>query len=356
MGEVNKSIKKRKANLDQKIRIPVSPFLQRFGYGEDGIKMRISRCPEASIRSPEMYKIMCRRVKPMKVQERVKAEAELLRRLAHPNIVRFRQYSSAKRKVEGCDVFLGDMIAQRVEPDYEPFQPKQVLKVAADIASALDYLHTKKQILHGDIKSYNILVKGDFEICKLCDFEVCLPLNEHGVLDKEKARTEGRKSDKYYGSREWRAPEVVNKGEITSKSDVWALGLTLWEMMTLVTPHAELGCPCGAVVLAEPLLLGTDGGPFYNLHNYIDKMSRWISKIGTRPKIPVNVPEKQFMYPLTLFYWCTEASPAARVTAQHLSAAATDMLHHLTYGIWLPHLAGTPLCEPASSTVESTPQ
>lgn len=62
-----------------------------------------------------------------------------------------------------------------------------MFQVAADIASALDYLHTKMQILHGDMKSYNILVNGDFVICKLCDFGVTLPLDENGVFDKKKA-------------------------------------------------------------------------------------------------------------------------------------------------------------------------
>lgn len=52
-----------------------------------------------------------------------------------------------------------------------------------DISKALDYLHNEAKILHGDIKSPNVLVKDDFEICKLCDFGVSLPLNKDGELD-----------------------------------------------------------------------------------------------------------------------------------------------------------------------------
>lgn len=51
-------------------------------------------------------------------------------------------------------------------------------QVAEDIASALKYLHEEKNLLHGDLKSANILIKGDFETAKLCDFGVTLRLDE----------------------------------------------------------------------------------------------------------------------------------------------------------------------------------
>lgn len=55
--------------------------------------------------------------------------------------------------------------------------------MSLDIFKGLDYLHTKARILHGDLKSFNILIKGEFELCKLCDFGVSQPLNEEGYLD-----------------------------------------------------------------------------------------------------------------------------------------------------------------------------
>ncbi len=53
-----------------------------------------------------------------------------------------------------------------------------VCQVGRDIAAALAYLHNTKHLLHGDIKSANVLIRGDFEIAKLCDFGVTVKLND----------------------------------------------------------------------------------------------------------------------------------------------------------------------------------
>ena len=53
------------------------------------------------------------------------------------------------------------------------------------VASALDYLHREKRILHGDMKSGNVLVIGDFKIVKICDFGVALRLDENLVVAED---------------------------------------------------------------------------------------------------------------------------------------------------------------------------
>lgn len=67
-------------------------------------------------------------------------------------------------------------------------------------AEALDYLHSEKNIMHGDLKSANILVIGDFENIKVCDFGVTLPVNSEGkVSDPTK---------QYIGTDAWSPKEV----------------------------------------------------------------------------------------------------------------------------------------------------
>ncbi|XP_068629964.1 lymphokine-activated killer T-cell-originated protein kinase homolog [Battus philenor] len=312
MAEFKTPVKPNKpANGNDNICIPPSPFLNRLGYGTGVSVMQLVRSPKAGqIRSPWALKMINKRVKPNRVYtERLQAEADLLRRMSHPNIVGFRAFSKTKilyLGMEACDLSLGDMIEKKVEDDCEPFAPKYILKVASDIGNALDYLHTKMQILHGDIKSYNILVNGDFVVCKLCDFGVTLPLDENGVLDKEKAG-----KSVYYGTEAWSAPEVIHGGTISSKSDVWPLGLVFWEMLALMPPHTQVDDTLD------------ESGDSFNEDSMMDYFS---DRYGTRPVVPGNICPVQYEQSLALFCSCTEQDPGSRPSARLVSDAATSAL------------------------------
>ncbi|CAH2072961.1 unnamed protein product, partial [Iphiclides podalirius] len=309
MAEFCTPIKANKlTEVNDKICIPPSPFLNRLGYGTGVSVMQLVRSPKAGqIRSPWALKMLNKRVKPNKVYtERLQAEADLLKRMSHPNIVGFRAFGKTKilyLGMEACDLSLGDMIEKIVEDDCEPFAPKNILKVASDIGNALDYLHNKMQILHGDMKSYNILVNGDFVICKLCDFGVTLPLDENGVLDKNKA---GRSV--YYGTEAWSAPEVVHGGSISCKTDIWPLGLVLWEMMALMPPHTQIDDTM------DKSMNSVEGS---------DSMEDYFSdRYGTRPVIPSNICPVLYEQPLALFCSCTESQPERRPLARSIADAA----------------------------------
>lgn len=315
MSEFKTPVKSRKPlESNEKITIPPSPFLNRLGYGTGVSVMQLVRSPRAGqIRSPWALKMLNKRVKPNRVYtDRLQAEAELLQRMSHPNIVGFRAFSKSKilyLGMEACDLSLGDMIEKKVEDDCEPFTEKQILKVALDIGKALDYLHTKMQILHGDMKSYNILVNGDFVTCKLCDFGVTLPLDENGVFDKENAG-----NAVYFGTEAWSAPEVINGGTITNKTDIWSFGLTLWEMMALMPPHSAID----------------ESGASFDEESFDESMDYFNDKYGTRPDIPANVSPETHTNALTIYVYCTETNPSSRPTAQHLVEVVEHLKSKLT--------------------------
>lgn len=86
-------------------------------------------------------------------------------------------------------------------------------------ALGLGYLHDRKPPLcHQDIKSLNLLI------------------NEHGLL---KVSDLGSCFSKAH-SAVWMAPETIVDGSYDTASDVYSLGVVMWELLTLTTPHSDL--------------------------------------------------------------------------------------------------------------------
>lgn len=164
-----------------------------------------------------------------------------VRSLDHPNIVGYRGSKTLTDErvilaMETCDISLGDLIEQRSEQSAGALEPQKILRVSIDVCNALNYLHTKANLLHGDLKSYNVLIKNSFEQCKLCDFGVSLPLNNEGFVDLVK-----NPKARYVGTDIYSAPEVfyAPPQDISSKCDMFSFGLIIYECLTLQPPHYE---------------------------------------------------------------------------------------------------------------------
>lgn len=282
-----------KANV---LKIPASPYMKKIGFGTGVAVYELQRSPISNKEnSPWAIKKLVNRnnlkCKQM-LNSRVRTEAEVLRKLNHPNIIGFRAFAQEKdgRNVlamEECPNCLGDMIETRFENNEGPFSAKQIEKVMLDITSALNYLHTEALLLHCDIKSYNILLKGDFAICKLCDFGVCLPLTKNGNLDVEKA---GADAD-FVGTESWCAPEILTYPQtITNKADIYSLGLVVWEMLALMPPTID------------------------NLED-----SNCEENLRQRPDLPEDVEiGEEYIKALQIFYCCTMTDYNDRPNAEDL--------------------------------------
>ena len=221
--------------------IPPSPFMVKLGCGTGVSVYRLKRPTESQgiAKSPWAVKKVNKQARS-NISERLAKEASFLKRLKHPNIVGFRAISGSANgefclAMEDCDRSLMDIIDERVFLD-ELFTFDEILKVAWAVAKALKYLHNEHKILHGDLKSGNVLVRGDFDVVKLCDFGVSVQLKEDlsGLLNP---------NDRYVGSEPWKCKEALNQkqgGIITDKADIFAYGLMIYEMLTLTVPHVDL--------------------------------------------------------------------------------------------------------------------
>uniref|UniRef100_A0A1Q3FVN7 Putative dual-specificity protein kinase n=1 Tax=Culex tarsalis TaxID=7177 RepID=A0A1Q3FVN7_CULTA len=228
-------------------RLPASPFLQKLGFGTGVEVLRIKRSPtKNSNKSPWAIKMLSRRNNAEQATlfgDRLTEEANILKTLHHPNIVGYRGFDTLEAgkeyiAMEYCNTSLGDLLEKRYSDGLGPLEAPKIQRMAVDVLRALDYLHTDALILHGDLKSFNVLVKGEFEVCKLCDFGVSLPLNREGFLDTEK------KADaQYVGTGIWSAPEVLEEDVslISSKADIFSFGLVIYETISLLPPHTFAG-------------------------------------------------------------------------------------------------------------------
>ncbi|XP_065347319.1 lymphokine-activated killer T-cell-originated protein kinase [Cloeon dipterum] len=291
------------------IPIPPSPLLEKLGFGTGVTVFKLNRKPQGSgvAASPWAVKRVASTSKTNQVlTERLEREAQILQKLDHPNIIGFRKMQKQKDgrlclAMEEGGVCLMDLIEDQKDEFDKPFTADIIMKVALDIAKALSYLHEDQKLVHGDIKSQNILIKDDFKIAKLCDFGTSLPIGPDGVVQGD-----------YHCSEPWSAPEVVDfygegedeenspiKGQtkcvITEKADVFSFGLVIYEMLALFIPHMD----------TDDTAKSFDEDAFYG-------------KIGSRPDLPDIQYDASFNDILGIFYSCTEHIPEKRPSAKRL--------------------------------------
>lgn len=100
------------------------------------------------------------------------------------------------------------------------------MRIAIGAARGLAYLHVSGKVVHGNIKSSNVLLRTDHEAC-ISDFG----LNPLFGNTTPPSRVGG-----------YRAPEVLETRKVTFKSDVYSFGVLLLELLTGKAPNqASLG-------------------------------------------------------------------------------------------------------------------
>jgi serine/threonine protein kinase len=206
---------------------------------------------------------MFRRLVAIKViSENLIGDAEAIRRfnieqetvagLQHPNIVTIydrgefedRQYF-VMEYLEGCD--LAQLINERDSRTRD-----QRIEIAIQIAEALDFAH-RREVIHRDIKPSNVMVvrRGDTNQAKLLDFGIV------HVSRKGMTTTVTQPGTLLYMS-----PEQLRSQSVTTQSDLFSLGIVLFELFVGVHPFDAASEPLvTAKILYQPPLLARDRDP-----------------------------------------------------------------------------------------------
>ena len=110
------------------------------------------------------------------------------------------------------------------------------LKLALNMAKGLAFLHLK-EIVHRDMKSLNVLVGKNNEV-KISDFG--LAKVKQSTRSSYKSKSNQKNGDGKLGTVPWKAPELFKLGgKHTTASDVYSLGIVLWEISTCQLPFLE---------------------------------------------------------------------------------------------------------------------
>ena len=154
-------------------------------------------------------------------------EVKILKQLNHPNIIITKEIFVHRKPKEYLNIVTefaeGDVLKEKIEKQNKvPFKESQILDYFIQICLGLQYFH-KKKIIHNKIQSSNIFLTKS-GIVKLGIFN--LPIHND-------YKTIRNKVNLYY---------ILNE-ELSIKSDIWALGVLLYELMTFKFPFTAESIP-----------------------------------------------------------------------------------------------------------------
>ena len=157
--------------------------------------------------------------------DEIRKEAEILKVLEHPNIIRFRDIYM-NRKLKLCIVMdfadSGDLYG-KIEAAKEYFPETEIVDMFTQLCLAVKHIHDRK-IVHRDLKSQNIFLTR-MGIVKLGDFGISRVLSHtHDMLHS------------FVGTWYYISPEIIKGHHYSFKTDIWSLGVILYEMCALKLP------------------------------------------------------------------------------------------------------------------------
>ena len=161
---------------------------------------------------------------------RFEREARLLAALNHPNIAAIHGIEE-RDGVEALVLELveGDTLAQRLQR--APVPVSEALNVARQIVDALDAAH-EKGIVHRDLKPANIKITPE-GVVKVLDFGIAkVAAGEDLRPDSSTATLDGTREGVILGTVTYMSPEQASGLAVDKRTDIWAFGCVLYEMLT----------------------------------------------------------------------------------------------------------------------------
>ncbi|WP_099974906.1 Stk1 family PASTA domain-containing Ser/Thr kinase [Lactobacillus terrae] len=162
------------------------------------------------------------------VKRRFRREAKATSELSSPNIVNVLDVGTTEKGIQYIiiDYVEGPNLKKYIQQNY-PIPYHEVVDIMEQIADAVSEAHSHG-IIHRDLKPENILVdtsKDPVQV-KVSDFGIALALSDRSIT----------RTNSLVGSVHYMSPEQIRGGSATELSDIYAMGIILYEMLTKKVP------------------------------------------------------------------------------------------------------------------------
>ncbi len=160
-----------------------------------------------------------------KLIESFRRESQSAASLSHPNIVNVYDVGVEGRNIHYIvmEYIEGKTLSQLIEEE-KMLSAEKTIHISKQIASALNHAH-KNHIIHRDIKPHNILITKEGR-AKVTDFGIAKAVTSSTIVS----------GDSIMGSAHYFSPEQARGGYIDEKSDIYSLGIVIYEMITGKVP------------------------------------------------------------------------------------------------------------------------
>ncbi len=161
--------------------------------------------------------------------ERFITEAEIEAKLSHPNIIKvFNSGEIDNRPYMILEYIKGQTMREKID-FLTNFSFVEMAQYVLQLCSAVSYCHSRG-IIHCDIKPDNVFISLDGSV-KLSDFGIAIDLNEENKIKE--------KNNSIMGSVHYLAPEIMQSHKPSFQSDIYSIGITMFELFTKRLPFED---------------------------------------------------------------------------------------------------------------------